>query len=399
MEVDLTLRIAPPAVHNPQFAVLQGDDADSRYINQVSRACAVLLAWYAERSKTDGGSVKDTFESAHMRRMLELFLNTAKVLRMKHAYRSPDGQGRMRVDLTESGFFNRHEITTLMVDLASREAALRELPQEALLKKDILDYLFAKREEPNDLLYKLGLRTYLSMLDPSNLFLPYVPGELVEWDGQDAGTRGYITGWACYGVEKNAPYTYVMHFTQDADRPALHAKEGARDLREIANVIREEGSRVPPLAVLGDYLDDQVKPIHPKFFKRTRIGPFYSRLLLEQRAEMDLTGTEKAMLELLRALGTEDDFILITSEEILFSHGEYQGTRFLLPTKMRQAFYVPPQDREAYQEGASKIYHYPIMPYHLLQNLSQEDMAKLPFLARCVKKIGYDRKERIHEVS
>ena len=142
-----------------------------------------------------------------------------------------------------------------------------------------------------------------------------------------------------------------------------------------------------------------MRPIHPKFFKRTRIGPFYSRLLLEQRAEMDQTGTEKVLLDLLRTYGAEDDFILFTSEEILFSHGVWQGKRFLLPTKIRQAFYVPPTDREAYEEGASKIYHYAIMPYRILQNLSQVDMEKLPAIGRCDKRVGYDSKERIYEVS
>ena len=209
------------------FAVLQGDDADTHYLHQVSRACSILLSWYLERSKNDGANAKDTFESSHMRGMLERFFNTAKVLRMKHTYRSPDGEGRLRIDLTDSGFFNRHEISTLVVDLASRESALRDLPREDLLKKDILDYLFAKKEEPGDLLYKLGLRNYFSMLDQGKLFLPYVPGDIVEWnDKGESGERGYVTGWACYGAEKNAPYTYLMHFTQDSDRPPLHLPEG-----------------------------------------------------------------------------------------------------------------------------------------------------------------------------
>lgn len=383
-----------------EFATLQGEDADTRYPQQVQRASAILLAWYKERSMTDGSNVKDTFESEHMRTMLERFLNTAGVLRLKHAYRSADGEGRLRVDLTESGFFNRHEISTLMVDLATKEANLRDLPPEAFLKKDILNYLFANKQEPADLLYKIGLRNYLASLDQDKLFLPYVPGRLIEWnDGIEKGQRGYITGWAAYGSEKNAPYTYLMHFTQDANRPSLLLPEGAADRQELADVIRTEGSRVPPLAVVADQIDDQVNPIHPKFLKRTRIGPFYSRLLLEQRTEMDLTATEKALLDLLRAYGAENDFILQTSEEILFSAGEYQGKRFLLPTKMRQVFYIPPTDREAYEGGASKIYHYCIMPYRILQNISAADMEKLPSLARCDKRIGYDSKERIHEVS
>ncbi len=402
--MEATVQTATPTLlEDHKFAVLKGDDADTRYFNQVSRACSVMLSWYAERSKNDGANAKDTFESAHTRLMLEKFIATAHALRMKHTYKSPDGQGRLRVDLTESGFFNRHEVNNLLVDLATKDATLRDLPREELLKKDILDYLFSKKEEPKVLLYKLGLRSYLSMLDKDKLFLPYVPGDLVEWnDKQEKGVRGYVTGWACYGAEKNAPYSYLMHFTQDADRPELNKPEGARDLKELADVIHDEGSRVPPLSVLGDQIDDRVKPIHPKFFKRTRIGPFYSRLLLEQRAEMDLNGMENALLDLLRKYGAEDDFILMTSEEILFSHGEYQGTRFLLPTKMRQAFYVPPQDREAYEEGASRIYHYAIMPYRILQNLTPDDMVKLPSLVRCStsggKKVGYDNKERIYEV-
>jgi hypothetical protein len=395
--MDATIRPVDASDENRKFAVLKGADADTLYFNQMSRACTVLLAWYAERSKSDG--VHDTFESSHMRLMLERFLGTAKALCLKHTFRSTDGEGGLRVDLTDSGFFNRHEISNLMLDLATKEKTLREIPSETLLKKDILDYLFAKKEEPKDLLYKLGMRTYLSSLDQGKLFLPYVPGDIVDWnDKKEPGVRGYVTGWACYGAEKNAPYTYLMHFTQDEVRPAINKPEGARDLRELAEVIRNEGSRVPPLVVLGDGIDDQVKPIHPKFFKRTRIGPYYTRLLLEQRAEMDLSGMEMTLLKLFRAFGAENDFILFTSEEILVSHGEYQGTKFLIPTKMRQAFYVPPQDRQAYEEGASKIYHYCLMPHRILQNLTQDDLEKLPSLARCVKKIGYDSKERIYEV-
>jgi hypothetical protein len=399
MDAQAATSVAAPA-RNLEFAVLQGGDSDTRYLRQIQRACSILLGWYAERSKTDGANVKDTFESSHMRQMLERFLNTANALRMKHAFRSPDGEGRLRVDLTDSGFFNRHEITTLLVDLSSKDSSLRDLPPMDLLKRDILNYLFANKKEPDDLLYKLGLRSYYSMLDQDTMFLPYVPGNIVEWSNTDEkGKRGYVTGWACYGGEKNAPYTYLMHFTQDENRPALLLPAGEADRKQLAEIIREEGSGTLPLAAIGDQIDDQVGPIHPKFFKRTRIGPFYSRLLLEQRPEMDLSGTEKALLDLLRTYGAENDFILFTSEELLFSTSEYQGRRMLLPTKMRQAFYVPSTDTEAYEAGASKIYHYAIMPYSILQNLTQEQAAHMPTLARCVKRIGYDKRERIYEVS
>lgn len=389
-------------VQNPDFAVLGGGEgSDARYFAQLGNAFTKLLEWHAHRQSQAGEqSEGEAFESRLLRGMLERLGYTLETLSMKHAYASPDYEDRPRVDLTNSGFPNKQELSELVIDLSMRDQLLRELEPESVLKAQALDRLFRK-DYPADVLHRLCTRAYLEMLDESRLFLPYVPGTLAEWrEREEKGVRGYITGWACYGAEKNAPYIYVMQFDQDSSRPALHKKSGQEELAELSKAIKDEGSSETPLVVLATGLDEQLTHIHPRFLKRIRLGPFYSRLLLEQRPEESLTQEERVYLELLRHYGGEDDFILMCSEEILFSQGQQQGTRFLVvPTKMRQIFYVPPSDRDAYEVGSSKTYHYTLMPHRVLQHLSLDDAANLPNFSRCAKKIGYDSKGTIHEVS
>jgi hypothetical protein len=401
MEMDTSARPHTPVVQNPNFAVLGGEGSDAKYFAQLGNAFTRLLEWHAYRQAQSGEqSGSEAFESMHLRAMLERLSYTLETLSMKHSYLSPEHEDRPRIDLTNSGFPNRHEISELIVDLSMRDKTLRELEPESLLKAHALNKLFL-REHPADLLHRLCSRAYLEMLDESKLFLPFVPGHLTEWrEREEKGVRGYITGWACYGAEKNAPFIYVMHFDQDTEHPALHKKAGVKELAELSDLIKKESSYMPPLVSLATVLDELLTPIHPKFLKRIRLGPFYSRLLLEQQPEESLSYEERTYLDLLRLYGEEDDFILMCSEEILFSKGEHQGTRFLvLPTKVRQVFYVPPSDRDAFEAGNSRTYHYTLMPHRVLQHLSLDDAAQLPNFARCVKKIGYDKQGNIHEVS
>lgn len=383
--------IASGLVDKYDFATLQGDDEYTRYFQLLSRVFTRLSTFY--RAQTEFNDV----ETNEIEGYLARYLATIEMLRIKYAY--PGATARpLWIDLSESGFPNFMEFRNLETDLEIRKERLRLLPPAALLKGKILDHLMIEHVDPLGIVSTYAEFLYFNMLAPERVFLPFVPGAILPCI---AKARTYLVSWGSVDVTTNRPFVTFMQFEQDADEPPLE-EEGVHRT-QFMECIRAEGSGgsgVSPLRVSAAAIDQAMETIHPKIVKRICLGPLYTPLLLER------VGGENpdAHAQILKTLFAryrqgEEDFILFFTHELLFSRRQYTK-RGLMGGRGRtyEIFDVPEANALCYERQASIVLESVMLPHHLLQNISEDDIRTIPELGKRTRKVAYNEKGAVYEI-
>lgn len=351
-----------------------GEDEYTVYFNHLSNVFARLVACYKPAT---GDAI---YEAHSVQIYLTRMLYTIEALRKKHTYNPAH---TLKVDLTESGFPNFLEMSYLGVDLLNRQKRLIDLPPTPMLKQAILDHMFKYHEDPKTLLWQMSEREYYEMLDERKLFLPFTAGRC-ELRGDSPGFRSYVFSWACYDFRTNRPYVHILTFDQDDSGEPLERKE--ENYHQFLEVIKAEGARVPDVGILALAIDDDLEWIHPKVLKRICIGPLHSHLSC-------VDGDVFCRL-LADGARSTDDFILRLKDEIIFSERQQVlGGDRRSPRRVREVFHIPETDLECYEDKASMIHRYLLMPHHVLQHL--ESSAGYPGLER-YRKLSFDAEGNVH---
>jgi hypothetical protein len=384
----------PAWVRNtPNFALLDGTDDYTRYFNLLTKSWSLLLNLYEKRGSSD------TFEARKIARSLERLLYTVKALRMKYSH-SPADRRLLWVDLSDSGFPNAQDIGNLSVDLIKRQERLRDLMPVSMLKQIALDRMMKEQVEPVDELWQISERSYLEMLEPEKLFLPFnmLADDIAIRPTKDRrGPRSYSCAWSCYDFRTNRPYVHILTFDQDRDVTAL--EKGGPNQLKFLEVIQAEGSRVPDVGILAMSIDNALETIHPKILKRIGFGPLYTASLLEKETAFPHDDAlleppsekPKVLLALLKEYAEPDDFILCFKDEIVFSKQQ----RITPTSHVREVFYLPTDDPEAYAKRASVIHKYVLMPHSVSQHLTPDITRQVPELQNA-QVVTYDSSGAIY---
>ena len=366
------------------FLTLESADAYDQYFSHLTFVCRTVCRMYGDALTFELSVVRESFA-----RLLEL----VKILHLKYGYQDAASR-RLWIDLSHSGFPNCEEIKALEVDLAHRDARLAELPTMMALKRALVDHIMSFRADPLDILHKLAQRTYLEQLAVQNLFLSFnQAGLTVLGNDSDTGMRSYSFGWSCYDTATNRPYIHLMTFEQNADQPPLHEENSARE--EFLAVMRQEGSRAPDVGVLALAIDDRLESVHPKIVKRICVGPLYSRSMSFALASEPIDPLEAEMRRVLAipvgSSGADsNDFILFLTDEVIFSKRQEVSRSLFAPRgRVREIFYIPESNPDAYERRASVVHKYALLPHAVLQHISPADMAQMPHLSE-VRRITYD---------
>lgn len=348
---------------DPNYATLAQEGDYDRYFELLRRAFSGLVSCFALEG------LKGSFESQTTPGFLDKLLYSVDALRLRYAH-NPSHHRSLWVDLTQSGFPNATEISQLEVAMLAQQDQLRKFRPFTLVRAELLDHLMKKHEDSEELLWELSQRCFAEMLHPFRLFLPFTPGTLVR--GEDKETvRSYVYSWGCYDFKHNRPYVHIMEFEQDKDEPPLDDQGEHYD--RFLEVVRSEGSRVPKINILAMAIDDAIEAIRPMSIKRTCIGPLYSRMLLETEDVSAFDPHAPVFHELLGSYGRDPlDFVLQFHDEVVFSKRQQLTRSVFAPQgRLRQVFFVPEADSEAYEKGASVIHRYVLLPHFLLQHVPE----------------------------
>jgi hypothetical protein len=387
----------PAWVRNtPDFALLTGSDDYTRYFNLLTKSWSLLLSLYEKRGSSD------TFEARVISRSLARLLYTVKALRMKYSH-SPADRRLLWVDLSDSGFPNAQDIGNLSVDLIKRQERLRDLMPVSMLKHIALDRMMKEQVDPANELWQIAERSYLEMLEPEKLFLPFnmVASDIaVRPNKSRRDPRNYSCSWSCYDFRTNRPYVHLLTFEQDNDERPL--EKGGPNQLKLLEVLQAEGSRVPDVGILAMSIDNALETIHPKILKRVGFGPLYTASLLEKETAFPQDDTllelpsekPKVLLALLKEYAEADEFILCFKEEVVFSKQQ----RITPTSHVREVFYLPTDDPEAYAKRASVIHKYVLMPHGVSQHLTADIISQVPELQNA-QVITYDSSGAIYNAN
>ncbi len=360
------------------FVSLPGDDDYQLYFEQLKRVFEVLDNWCAIQG--EGGNE----ESRVLRLFLSRMLTSVELLRERQRFR-PDRN--LKIDLNESGLPHFIGLEELNTDLRNCEDRLKALPSMASLKEAALNRIFESPEEPSELLSIMAERRYMEKLLRSDFLGPFRFGG-IQLRGRRGNRRHYLCAWSCFNATDNMLYIHTMLFEQDIREDPLDKR--LQNYEELKRIARQEGSRVPPLAVLAVVVDEQMDSIHPKILKRTRIGPI---------ALPRFTFDQGPLALMVKGLGKPSEFSIELATETIFSATEVIKEKggWLRPDKVREVFAIPETDLECFKARVSRIHKYVIMPHHLMQHMKTSD-AEAARLYEAHEKFVYDEQLSIYGI-
>lgn len=360
------------------FAVLTDDAEYIRYFALLQKVMDLLDQVF---------SVSED-EDVIVRGYIERLMYTLKLLSIKYLY-SDEHERPLWVDVSDSGFPNRIEFDALNIDVEMRSRKLQMYPPRALLNQRLVDSLIKDQNDPDEILDQLGLVTYLELLDPTKLLLPYVGGD-VQMVSEDQSMRTYRYDWACFDMATNLMHVHWMIFEQDRSRPIIGP--GTDDYVELMEKMKVHGARVPTMAVLAGGIDQAVSWLKPKQVHRVCIGPLYSTMLMDEPEDESL----RLMLEACDEFCGEDPIIFIT-EEMIISDREKRGGLFGMFQEDRQIFRINKEDALCLRRQATTVRERMILPHLLRQQIPVMLVAHFPAMGRSTC-ITYDERGKIHGV-
>jgi hypothetical protein len=342
------------------YSLLDDKNEYAMYFALLRRVFNTLLGWY--RCQETNGNTETRLEAEFVNHMLSRLLNTVEALRLKYTY---DPDHRLRVDLTASGLPNNLELDNIRTDLQTKQERLVRLPAMAILQQALLDQLLMRQKDSPELLAQISQRSYLELIDESQLLLPFTLGKIMPRKTKRQDVRSYVCYWSCYDFSTNLPYIHIMTFDQDIGQTPL--EPGTPTYQEFLEVIASEGSRAPKVGILALAIDNRLESIHPKIIKRICLGPLYAPFLIDD-LEISSDPWQTAWQALMAKVSRRpDDFVLHFTDEVVFSKQQQVSRRGLFSQRVREVFYLDELNPESYEHQASVVRHYVLLPHYLLQ--------------------------------
>lgn len=300
----------------------------------------------------------DNLEARAIDRHVSRLESTFRLLALKHFYPSADLP--LKIDTTDSGFFHFSTLIDLAADLKARDALLAVMHPVDELKREMAARIVHSQAPVRDLQQQIARRLYLEALSPEGVLEPFVPGQLVQLQGDDAQHMGFWS-FATYDKGLNRPFVYLVYFVYDR-KHAL--QEGSEDHQKLIEASARLASGTSTLLGFSNQLDD-LSPIHPRIVKRVILGPYWAPGYTENEGELGqlLEGNRSAM-----------PFALRWETETLLSDRELRIGRGLLSKgRLKQVFWIP-RDFDLSQRGVSRLERSILVPHWLGQQMADASL-------------------------
>jgi len=290
---------------------------------------------------------------------------TGRALHNRYAFTHASLSGE-RLRIEPNGFPNYSEISDMVIDLVNRDENLAQLVSVEVQKHAWLEKATQTFEDDPDLLWRIGERTYLDMLDAEKMIVKVVTGN-VEFRGMtDTGERQYAFWWSCYSTRDNCPCVHLLEFTQDVGDTISPMHEDGPSLVAFKQVIRQRGHRTSSVSVMASDIDYALPYVHPK--RLTRLT-FEQLLTPTALALDDIESREReALRQYFSKYGSVDDFVLVLSRDTVISKGSRQSNEpGAVPKQRQEIFDLGESGRRAFDRGASMSERFIMVPHQLLQ--------------------------------
>ncbi|MEM7727690.1 MAG: hypothetical protein AAF311_00275 [Pseudomonadota bacterium] len=273
------------------------------------------------------------------------------------------GSGKISIDKTESGFPVFSEIIQLATDAAQAEVHLKSLPEQARLKKEMVNHILTDQSAPTALQYAMAQRIYYETLERENLFLSQNHPQAV-WIGKDtkAKTRRYILYWAVYDSKTNVPVIYLMIVDDSGSRPL---PQDERRWPRVQDALVAQAISELKLLTIAKGLDTDFKDIAPQSLRRFHLGPMHSHAFTEQHGPIRDVLAEAAGKPGL-------DWALAWTVETLLSEGREWVKTGLFNAAWRQVYTLNAYGPGGKTDGFTRIDRALILPHRAYQVLEEK---------------------------
>ncbi len=290
---------------------------------------------------------------------------TFKALSMKYLLVGRDtGQffGSLAMDVTESGFPVFNELLVMANDAQQARRHLDNLPDEATLKKRMVEQIISDRQIPTRLQFALSQRLYYQELRKGHLFWAQNDPD-IQWIEGLEERRRYLVHWAVYDSQVNLPTIYLMELEDTGRRPL--GKDERRWPEVQAHLMGQSLGGLKLLTIARGF-DEAFDALHPKRLRRFHVGPMYSHTFTRQ------TGPMRAVLAEANAPEGQD-WALAWTDEVLESERVIEERAGWFGTVERQVFALDPFAGHGAETGATRMERSIILPERPYQALAEKN--------------------------
>lgn len=270
--------------------------------------------------------------------------------------------GTLDFDSHESGFPVFQEILTMAVDAQQAERHLRNLPDAAALKDDMIRQIVGALTIPTKLQYAMAQRLYYEALADGDIFWARNDPEAL-WQSSTGERRSFLIHWAIFDSQTNLPVIYLME-CEDSGRTSL-PKDEQRWPAAQAHLMAQSFSGLK-LVTIAQGFDTDFDDLHPKRIRRFHLGPMYSSAYTVQ------SGPLGEVLAEARAPAGQDWALAWTEEELVSERVRSEKSGWFGKVD-REVFTLDPFSGRGADTGASRTERAIIMPERPYQVLAEKN--------------------------
>lgn len=271
--------------------------------------------------------------------------------------------GSLSMDSRESGFPLHRELLVMANDALEAERHLKNMPNQARLKEEMIQQIVGALTIPTKLQFALAQRQYFEALQQGQLFWPQNHPQAIWVRSDEQRDRTYLIHWAVFDSDTNLPTVYLME-CRDTGRVALPRDE--RRWPEVQQHLLAQSLAGLKLVTIGQGFDQDFDDLHPMRLRRFHVGPMYSHSFTQQ------TGPLAQVLETAQAPAGQD-WALAWTEEVLESDRAEEERQGWFGKVERQIFRLDPVAARAAELGATAQHRAVILPLRAYQVLAEMD--------------------------
>ncbi len=298
---------------------------------------------------------------------------------------------KFNISQAESGFPVYQNVLELENDRREAKKRLAAMPDEATIRKEMVDFILTKKAFPDALQKIMAERVYLSSVEGGLHFSPLCLPRTVRVSVNPKTKRPYyIVHWGYYDGTANLPMVYVASLEDSSPEMVSTLVEGDKLARGIDIPLPVEGLLNPALAhqfdefcdknssyslmlnTIATSLDKDFPTLHPKQLRRFVLGPFYHADITVNGATVD-----KILQKVKRP---ENQWVLTWTLQEIYSANEKAGKRGLWSNQPPQEeFFINTDDLEAVRMGVSAYSRHALVPHEAYQAIYAEGEAEKIF--------------------
>ena len=298
---------------------------------------------------------------------LSRMTHTSKALDCKYAFSYASLVGE-ELSIAYSGFPNKSEISGMFAEWSNLDESKDRLQSVDIQKMQWLEKAAATGEDDAELLWQIGDRLYIDLLDKERMMLPMVLGSIT-YEGLNAHEEHmYTFWWSCYSSTSNSPAIHVLQLTQDNQDDVDPLHKNGQSYETFLRVIQRIGTRTPNLCLVAHDIDNELPHIHPKRLIRLTMENLYTRS--SEFPEKDSDAKEAAASQYFEHFAQDDrkDVLMLRMFlDIVTSKRTEETGSALFGTKQRREVFHLEQNGLAYDRGATLSHQYLLVPHRMMQ--------------------------------